>query len=126
MKVIDNILYADAGKNLRRKSDKRFVGNKYGLGYIYYLNGIKLLIPHLETESDFEELTLDAYMVENRERYVTLVEQYIREKYTTSDELATQRQRDTKPDAFKLYFNFCEECKERAKNLIKNEYQCAI
>lgn len=39
----------------------------------------------------------------------------IREKYSLDEELAIQRQRDTKPDEFSEYFAYCEECKERAK-----------
>lgn len=47
--------------------------------------------------------------------YEEKVEQFIREKYTVSDELAIQRQRDTKPEEFNEYFAFCEECKLKAK-----------
>lgn len=39
----------------------------------------------------------------------------IREKYSLDEELAIQRQRDTKPEEFNEYFAYCEECKERAK-----------
>ncbi len=49
--------------------------------------------------------------------YEEKVEQFIREKYTISDELAILRQRDTKPDEFNEYFAFCEECKLKAKEL---------
>jgi hypothetical protein len=49
--------------------------------------------------------------------YEEKVEQFIREKYTVSDELAILRQRDTKPDEFNEYFAFCEECKLKAKEL---------
>ena len=38
--------------------------------------------------------------------------------YTVSDELAIQRQRDTKPSDFEKYFAFCEECKAEAKKLL--------
>lgn len=44
------------------------------------------------------------------------VEQLIREKYSINQELAIQRQRETKPDEFAEYFAFCEECKSVAKN----------
>lgn len=47
--------------------------------------------------------------------YEEKVEQLIRQKYTISDELAILRQRDTKPDEFNEYFNYCEECKKIAK-----------
>lgn len=39
----------------------------------------------------------------------------IREKYSLDEELAIQRQRDTKPEEFQAYFEYCEECKEKAK-----------
>ena len=45
------------------------------------------------------------------EKVVTL----IRQKYSLDEELAIQRQRDTKPEEFKEYFTYCEECKMKAK-----------
>ena len=39
----------------------------------------------------------------------------IREKYSIDEELAIQRQRDTKPEEFAEYFTFCEECKLKTK-----------
>ena len=39
----------------------------------------------------------------------------IREKYSLDEELAIQRQRDTKPQEFEEYFTYCENCKLRAK-----------
>ena len=48
--------------------------------------------------------------------YEECVEQLIREKYSINQELAIQRQRDTKPSEFEEYFAFCEECKTMAKN----------
>lgn len=50
--------------------------------------------------------------------YEERVEQLIREKYSVNQELAIQRQRETKPDEFEEYFTFCEECKAKAKNEI--------
>mgnify|MGYP000316815194 CR=1 FL=1 len=50
--------------------------------------------------------------------YDELVDQKIRTKYTVSQELAILRQRDTKPDEYNEYFNFCEECKRQAKEEI--------
>lgn len=43
-----------------------------------------------------------------------LVEKYIREKYTVSDELALLRQRDSKRAEFDAYNEYAEECKARA------------
>jgi hypothetical protein len=39
----------------------------------------------------------------------------IRERYSADDELALLRQRDTKPEEFEQYFNYCEECKATVK-----------
>lgn len=46
-----------------------------------------------------------------------IIEGLIRERYSLSEELAIQRQRDTKPEEFEAYFNYCEECKVKAKTL---------
>lgn len=115
MKIIDNTIYSDEGKILRRISDKMIAGTEYSLGYTYYIGGEKLNTPHLEVPEDFEEITEDDIKNEKMPLYPPLVEKYIREKYTISDELAIQRQRETKPEAFQEYFEFCEECKKRAR-----------
>lgn len=47
--------------------------------------------------------------------YGVVVDALIRERYTQSDELAIQRQRDTKPDSFAEYNDYCEWCKSSAK-----------
>lgn len=50
--------------------------------------------------------------------YEELVVQLIREKYTLDDELAIQRQKETKPDEWSEYFAYCEECKAKAKEKV--------
>lgn len=50
--------------------------------------------------------------------YEELVVQLIREKYTLDDELAIQRQKETKPDEWEAYFAYCEECKAKAKEKV--------
>lgn len=47
--------------------------------------------------------------------YANLVSKLIRERYSIDDEMAILRQRDTKPDEYKAYNAFCEECKAKAK-----------
>ena len=59
---------------------------------------------------------------EKAEQYPILVEQYIREKYSLSDELAILRQRDTKPSEFIEYDIYAETCKTRAKEQIFKIY----
>ena len=46
--------------------------------------------------------------------YDQVVSDLIREKYTVDQELAINRQRDTKPEEFQEYFDFCEQCKQKA------------
>lgn len=58
----------------------------------------------------YEPPTAEPYKPTYEER----VEQLIREKYSISDELAILRQRDSKEDEFREYYEFCEECKEKA------------
>lgn len=43
----------------------------------------------------------------------------IREKYTIDEEFAIQRQKETKPNEFEIYFNYCEECKLKAKEIVQ-------
>ena len=51
--------------------------------------------------------------------YEERVEQLIREKHSVNQELAIQRQRDTKVDEFNAYYEYCEECKLKAKEETK-------
>lgn len=49
------------------------------------------------------------------EQYKQRIIELIREKYSVDDELAIQRQRDTKTEEFEAYNTFVEECKVRAR-----------
>lgn len=51
-------------------------------------------------------------------KYEKLVEQYIRQEYSISQELAILRQRDSKIDEFYAYNLYAEDCKARAKKEI--------
>ena len=50
--------------------------------------------------------------------YEELIDNLIRKKYTINEELAIQRQRDTKPDEFKEYFDCVENIKTQVKDFI--------
>lgn len=52
------------------------------------------------------------------EQYKQRVIELVREEYSVDDELATQRQRDTKVDEFNAYNAFVEECKVKARKEI--------
>lgn len=115
MKVEGNKIYAEDGKLLRRINDRVVVGSYYSMGRLYYLRGVKLDSPILEKPQDFEELTQEEIDADTQRVYAHLVESYIKEIYSIDQELAIQRQRDSKPEQFKKYFDFCEDCKIRAK-----------
>lgn len=50
--------------------------------------------------------------------YPQLVETLIELRYNVKQELSINRQRDTKPQEFEEYNNYCEACKEYAKELL--------
>ena len=123
MIVEDNILkVSDENNYLRRIEDRLVVGKSYGLGYVYYKNGVKLDIPYELTILDFEEVSPEIIMQENQNLYCTMVARLVRERYSLDDELAIQRQRDEKKEAFRDYYNYCEECKLRAKRELGIDY----
>ena len=70
-----------------------------------------LILKNGEYVVDNEEQTTDEIVIPYDERVVSL----IRQRYSLDEELAIQRQRDTKPEEFNEYFAYCEVCKERAK-----------
>lgn len=50
------MIVAHRGKIFRRKIDGKIMGKVVHLGYIYYIDGKKLPIPHKEVPEDFEEI----------------------------------------------------------------------
>lgn len=53
-----------------------------------------------------------------QEVYPKLVQELINERYSIYDELAIQRQRDTKVEEFNEYNEYCETCKAQAKEML--------
>jgi hypothetical protein len=53
---MNNIIKAEEGKVFRRIADGHIYGKEISLGYSYYINGIKLDKPHLDTPEDFEQI----------------------------------------------------------------------
>ena len=50
------VLIADEGKVLRRIGTDEIFGKEMWLGYSYYINGVRQNPPHLDVQSDFEEI----------------------------------------------------------------------
>lgn len=64
-----------------------------------------------------EEVPTEAMpYVEDKRTYEQKVEDYVRERYSVSAELAILRQRDVKPDEFDEYNTYVEECKSQIKS----------
>ena len=51
--------------------------------------------------------------------YDNIVSKMIAEKYPIDRELALHRQRDVKTKDFQEYFDYCEECKRIARDILK-------
>ena len=62
----------------------------------------------IQRVKDKEPKTYDAI-------YGSIVEEKIRERYSLREEIAIIRQRDTKPEEFKAYNDYVEQCKIEAK-----------
>lgn len=53
--------------------------------------------------------------IPNDKLYSSLVSKLIRERYSVDDEMAILRQKETKPEEWKEYNSYCEDCKAKAK-----------
>ena len=71
-----------------------------------------------ERELTAEEISQMEDIEKPQISYDQLVSDLIRTKYTIDQELAINRQRDTKPEEFQAYFDFCEQCKIKAHEII--------
>lgn len=79
-----------------------------------------LVTPAVEPKDAWDEYeNIQVYIpyteAELQEQYENYVNTLIREKYTLSQELAILRQRDTKPEEYAEYNEYCETCKAKAK-----------
>lgn len=99
MKIQGKEIVADEGMLIRR------IGQGTGFKRCILLSD--------ETEKDFEEA--ESFPEDETVPYEEQVVALIRERYSSDDELAILRQRDSKPEEFEQYFNYCEECKAKVK-----------
>jgi hypothetical protein len=51
--------------------------------------------------------------------YDEAVNTEIRKQYSESSEFAILRQKDEKPEEYKTYYDYCEQCKTYAKEMIE-------
>ena len=87
---------------------------------IVVLNGDKQIINPTEEQilADGWQVYIPELLEPYKPTYEERVEQLIRERYSLNEELAIQRQRETKPEEFEEYFAYCEECKTKSKKEI--------
>ena len=77
-----------------------------------YVNGEYIKMTQEEIEQMWNEAGAD---------YEEEVNAKIRERYTESQEFAILRQRYEKPDEFREYYEYCEQCKNSAKELKESD-----
>lgn len=63
----------------------------------------------------FNTLTAEQLEKQKQAKYENLVERYIRQKYSISQELAILRQKESKIEEFNAYNDYAEYCKAKAK-----------
>lgn len=96
--------YRMSGEQLGDFSDYKTV-YKQGDTYIEYSNDSSV---YEEPKKIEVELSIE-------KQYQNLVVSLIRQRYSINDELAILRQRDEKLSEYQEYYNYCEECKSKAK-----------
>lgn len=74
------------------------------------------------TNCDFNAINITDMTREQRQKEYR-IERAIRSRYSFNEELAIQRQRDTKPEEFAEYFAFCEECKTKVSEQMAREQE---
>ena len=79
-----------------------------------------LVTPAVEPKEAWDEYEdIQVYILYTEEelqaQYENAVNALIREKYTLSQELAILRQKDTKPEEYTAYNEYCEQCKTSAR-----------
>ena len=73
----------------------------------------------VENKKAYEEHLLKIKELSTQKEYEDLVEKYIRQRYTISQELSLLRQKEDKPEEYSAYYAYAEECKSKAKEEVK-------
>lgn len=108
--------------------EKKFLEySEYPKTFIQYTNSTILInydiVQSTRTIEDKEEIVYTSKcIIVNKIDKDNIVDALIRDKYSLSQELATLRQRDTKPEEYSEYNDYAEGCKRIADSILKNEY----
>lgn len=85
-------------------------------------NGMDAILYYTEEKGLYYEYTERPVQIYDSIKKQSTIEEHIidliRAKYTVDQEIAINRQRDTKPEEFQEYFDFCEQCKQKAHEII--------
>lgn len=108
---IDEHVIGDKGAHAQNSYLDKPLINDNGIYQYKYIDNKIIEISEEELQEQIQE--------QEKLTYPQLVESMIRQKYSVSDELAILRQRDTKPEEFTEYNDFCEQCKSIAKAQLK-------
>ena len=68
------------------------------------------------TPEEVKQITEDNRAYWNSVNYEDAVNAEIRKRYTDSQEFSILRQKDEKPEEYKAYYTYCEECKALVKS----------
>ncbi len=100
-------------------------------GYRFRMpNGDTLPVIYVEDFGTLDGITVEADTQEEQTAaetatevvpYEVKVNDLIRQRYTLSEELALLRQQASKADEYKAYYDYCEECKATAKQILAEE-----
>ena len=99
IKKENNEIFSTAGKYVHIKNTD-----------VYFKRAVAVSLS-VEQSEEVDEIP----NIRNEEDYGNQVNDLIRRRYSLSEELAILRQKDEKPDEYRTYFAFCEECKANAK-----------
>jgi hypothetical protein len=64
------------------------------------------------TKEEYETATGEVVELPNYQETIVML---VRQRYSIDDEMAIQRQKETKPEQWQEYFDFVENCKTQAK-----------
>lgn len=106
MKIVKTECVAAKGKYIARKGTNDYF--------------TRCTILQGETIDSFVEVSEIPKTIDETQ-YIERVRSRIHERYSIDDEMALVRQRDTKPEEFKAYDEYCEKCKADVKLEIAKE-----
>lgn len=100
----DNEIYSTEGKYVHIKGTESY--------------GKRILAIGISAEQ-CEEVDVIPSAPTNSKAYEDKVNELIRSRYSLSEELGILRQRDSKADEYKAYYDYCEQCKAEAKEWLR-------